>query len=422
MAVALRSFTLVSALHYGDACWAELFEPDEFVVADPQVLLLRRRIVNRAFLGCHDIPLASGERKASLVTMTGVSDLNMQQQFSDALQRLGRSRADFSNLERAYHTTQDAVIRARAHFAESVYEPCVDIIGLGSMGRFEMSEESDFDSLIICNSPKRHRHRRLRAIVDEVRKLAIPGVELRAPGKTGLFGVVIGDRALYEVIGLEADTNGTHSRRTLVLEESVSLHRPDLHQDLLRKIALRYVEAIPLGSSRVPRFLVNDLARYWRQLTVDYQAKSEVGPQSTLRRLKLIGPRKFTYACSVLPLLTLELRALEKDQIVERIVEVFQLPPTLRFLKEVEYLRSVGADEALVEHGFTVMKVIDEFHGLLADANWRKVIQGARSRDEVEGLVEYERAHDLARELQKALDEFFFSPMLQPLTRKYLVF
>lgn len=285
-----------------------------------------------------------------------------------------------------------------------------------------MSRESDLDYLIVCYSEDQHDHGSALEAADGLRTVVIPGAELREPGATGLFGKILRDEELYEIIGLEEDKNSTHSRRALVLEESVSLLAPRLHDELIRTMVVRYVDAIPLGRSSVPRFLVNDLARYWRQLTVDYQAKSESGSPSTLRRLKLIGPRKFTYASSMLPLLTLELRDLGKEGIIERLVEVFRAPPTLRFLNELAYLRETGAGAAAVEHGLAALATVDKFNGLLADEGWREKVQQISTREEAEALDEFQQARELARSLQDELGGLFFSPQLEILTRKYLVF
>lgn len=355
-----------------------------------------------------------------LVTLSLMPE-DVRQRFVGVVQRLGGDTNDYANILDSYQVTESAVSNARTHLARAELDSCVDVLGLGSMGRYEMSSESDLDYLIVCHADDEHDHAPDIDQVDSLRFVVIEGKELRPPGATGLFGASIRDEDLYAFIGLERDTNETHSRRALVLEESVSLHDPALHVELLRKMSVRYVDAIPLGRSRVPRFLLNDLARYWRQLAVDYQAKSETGQPSNLRRLKLIGPRKFTYASSVLPLLALELRELDKEDIVERVVEVFQVPPTLRFLDEVEYLGTVGATD-LVEPALAALAAMDKFNGLLSDSEWRQRVQAAESRDEAEDLPEFRAGRDLARELQGHLDAVFFSPKLEQLTRKYLVF
>lgn len=355
------------------------------------------------------------------MTATDQTDLDVADRFLRAAKDLGLTNADVVHLKRGYIATREAVQNSRAFLQTDLYPDCVDVLGLGSMGRYEMSQASDLDFLVICNAASNHDHTPEQLVANELRVKAMPGVTLRAPGKTGLFGGTLEDSDLYEIIGLEKDTNPTHSRRALVLEESVSLSNPEMHDQLLRVMANRYIEAIPLGSYRVPRFLVNDLARYWRQLTVDYQAKSETEP-SSLRRLKLIGPRKFTYASSVLALLTLELRELDRQGIEDRLVEVFKTPPSLRFLAELSYLRDKMGDESGVADGLNAVRALNEYNGLLADSSWRTVIESAATREEADLLPEFQNARCVARRLQESLEALFFCSSLESLTRKYLLF
>lgn len=355
--------------------------------------------------------------------MNEVADvpLDVADQFSLEASGLGIAEEHIDQLKRGYAATRMAVENSRAHLDKELSAECVDVLGLGSMGRYEMSQASDLDFLVICNAGSGHDHAREQGVADELRQKAMPGVSLRPPGKTGLFGGTLNDSELYEIIGLDEDTNPTHSRRVLVLEESVSLSNPRMHDRLLRTMANRYIDAIPLGQYKVPRFLVNDLARYWRQLTVDYQAKSESEP-SSLRRLKLIGPRKFTYASSVLALLTLELRDLDRQGIEDRLVDVFKAPPSLRFLSELTYLRDEVGEVDGLAHGLEAIRAVNEYSGLLANASWRAQIESAKTREASDSLPEFQHARSIARRMQESLEGLFFSPSLEKLTKKYLVF
>jgi hypothetical protein len=355
-----------------------------------------------------------------LLVDTGL-DRSVAAEFGSVIDRLGWGNDDLPHLRRSYELTEAAIKIARDRLGRlNLDGRSVDAVGLGSMGRFELSEESDFDFLVVCHGSEPEDLGSIVREVDDLRRFIVPGIELREPGSTGLFGTAIRDADLYQQIGLLADTNDTHSRRSLVFEESVSLHDPLRHRALLRTMASRYVEALPFGQSSVPRFLVNDLARYWRQLTVDYQAKSETGSPSTVRRLKLLGPRKFTFAASILPLLTLDQRGIRKEDVVDRLVEVFESPPTLRFLSEIEFLGQT--DDAVLLEGRRALLAMDEMNGLFTDGAWRAALATVQSKAEAESLGEYKLARGHARDLQESLERIFFSPTIESLTRKYLVF
>ncbi|CAN5566640.1 hypothetical protein BH10ACT5_BH10ACT5_05550 [soil metagenome] len=333
----------------------------------------------------------------------------------DALGWSGR----FPNLAAAHVFSSDLVARARAHVADLRLPDSIDVLALGSLGRFETSLESDLDGLVVDYAPEATFS---EAEATELLKELGGLLDLRPPGRTGLFGGVISTRDLFEIIGLDHDTNQRHSRRVLVLEESVSLRSPERHADLLRTMVNRYIDAIPPSRSNVPRFLVNDLARYWRQLTVDYQAKSEQSDQSALRRLKLMVTRKFTYAASVLPILTHELRGSDRESLVNGLVNAYQRPASARFVEEVRALSEQPDGDTVVNHAYAVLQTVDAFNALLSSADWRATLANAATRDDAEELPEFAEGRALARSLQRDLDELFFCSTLQPLTRKYLVF
>ena len=63
-----------------------------------------------------------------------------------------------------------------------------------------------------------------------------------------------------------------------MLLESVALGRQEAHQSVIRAVLKRYLIEDPSfgrqsGPYRVPRFLLNDFARYWRTMTVDFAYK-----------------------------------------------------------------------------------------------------------------------------------------------------
>jgi hypothetical protein len=88
------------------------------------------------------------------------------------------------------------------------------------------------------------------------------------PGKTNIFGSMTSSHSLVHDIGGQDDTNANTTRRVLLLLESyVPAHRGG-YDRVRRHILHRYVEddyGLSFGSGQkiVPRFLLNDLSRYW---------------------------------------------------------------------------------------------------------------------------------------------------------------
>lgn len=221
---------------------------------------------------------------------------------------------------------------------------------------------------------------------------------------------------LVERIGLEQDTNQTQSIRMLLLEESESLLRQDLHDDLLRSIVGRYLSDSEDAKPGPPRFLVNDVIRYWRTLTVDYAAKrhEQLSPEWGLRYLKLIVSRKLTYAGTLVSLLSC---GEGRPASVEHLVEQFRMPALARLGQLHTMLSESAARAALAE----TLEIADWFNGRLGDSVFRdgmKAVVGKNSTDEA-----FVEAVNKARRLQSCLETIFFeSALLRRPAMTYLSF
>src|SRR5947207_1048857 len=178
---------------------------------------------------------------------------------------------DFPSLTAAFERTVKHVDLARKELEHDERIKALDTLSVavfGSMARQEMTEGSDFDYLIltheIVDDPKHLKD--CRAAVEDVRTK----LNFKKPGATGTFGRVASAADIIDRIGLEEDTDRTLTRRILLLEESEALHNLPKHAKLVYRLIDRYLldyQTIP--KKGVPRFLLNDVIRYWRTITVD---------------------------------------------------------------------------------------------------------------------------------------------------------
>lgn len=292
----------------------------------------------------------------------------------------------------------------------------LDVVAVGSIARAEASELSDVDYLVIAYEllPE-DKVRRTRELLQATDRLLTDKFGMKDPGRQGMFATVISAPDLTERIGLEDDTNMTHSRRMLLLEESVSIYRPELHASLVRAVLKRYLldyEEDPKAG--VPRFLLNDVERYWRTICVDYQAK-----RWTLRRegwglryLKLIISRKLAFVGTIASLLTC------KDATVDYFEGEFAMPPLARLGKLHHQLEVEGLD-ALRE----VFLIAEEFATALKREEFREAASKINSRAEIVKGSEFASMRSRGRELQSHLETVFFKdPSLADLSRTYLSF
>jgi hypothetical protein len=99
------------------------------------------------------------------------------------------------------------------------------------------------------------------------------------PGPTGTFGNMGFSHQLVHLIGGQEDTNKNMTQRILLLLESVPIRAVNAHERVLKAIIQRYLEEEPYlvegGRNRfkVPRFLLNDIVRFWRTMAVDFASK-----------------------------------------------------------------------------------------------------------------------------------------------------
>jgi hypothetical protein len=91
------------------------------------------------------------------------------------------------------------------------------------------------------------------------------------PGATGTFGNLAFSHELIHQIGGQYDTNTNTTQRVLLLLESTAIGtRTQAYDRVLLGVINRYLEedthllSHDLAHYRVPRFLLNDIVRFWR--------------------------------------------------------------------------------------------------------------------------------------------------------------
>lgn len=297
----------------------------------------------------------------------------------------------------------------------------LDVVACGSLARRERTPDSDLDYLIIAHGlvddPMLHRKFRKACI-------ALSREHFKKPGSSGVFGRIVSAAELVESIGLEADTNASLTRRVLLLEEGRSLLRPNLHRKFVTTTLDRYLNAGFTPGAVAPRFLINDVARYWRTLTIDYQAKRwEAGTDSGwgLRYLKLRISRKLTYAGTLVSIFlsrdACSTPQAQREFLVPQLVDV---SPLGRLSQLISY---IDDDPAIEQPLRRILSAANDFTAFLQSDSGRTSAKDVEPERLEHASTEFREIRDKSLLLHEDLKDLFFeSATLRSQARHYLAF
>jgi len=278
---------------------------------------------------------------------------------------------DFPALFAARDRTARELVDRRQRLAALRCDRDVSVVLMGSWGRAELTSESDDDFVVLFNGPLRKDFLPTMQAVGE-----ILGGEGRAPGPEDMFGKPVASTDLRENIGLDADSNRNLSLRMLLLLESVSACNDGAWAAARQGCLDGYMDT-EIKPYRPPRFLLNDVIRYWRTIAVDFEAKhrSRRGEGWGLRNAKLRLSRKLLFSSGLLPVL--ECHAVDAADIPAFLHGRFDLVPADRV---AEAFLAYDA----VEPGIRVFRAYDNFVERLNDGAFRAELK-TLSLDDADG-------------------------------------
>lgn len=351
---------------------------------------------------------------------------------ASAVDRLAAAHgASWPTLARGRSRAAEARERFAAAIAGAVPEEA-SVVVFGSLARDEFSGASDVDWTLLVDGPADPAH--LDAAHEIGRRAAEQG---RAPGREGTFGSLAFSHELIHNIGGEDDTNSNTTRRILLLLESAPIGPRAAYDRVLAGVLHRYLDEdrglwTGSGRAKVPRFLLNDIARYWRTMLVDfaYKQRSRAGRGWALRNIKLRLSRKLIFLSG---LLTCFSPALDLD--AEEVEAVFgagacatgdglvRLGRHLRAALDRPPLETVAA--ALLAHGggsarerAAARELFDAYEAFLAlisdDAGRRELAE--LTYDRLEASPAFSAGREIAGRFQRAVGDLFLTGE-GPLTR-----
>ncbi len=330
-----------------------------------------------------------------------------------ALERLaGGAGTAFPHLAEAARYTAEELNSKSAALAESKLADEVSIVVFGSWARGELTEGSDHDWAVLVNRPFADYD------ADVVRAVALAQEHLgggeRKPGSQAVFGVPFDIEGLVDYVGLDADSNRNLTRRMLLLLESREL-AGTVHTAAWQAVLRRYLR-FGIKNNRPPRFLLNDLVRYWRTICVDFEGKhketGEEDPKWITRNAKLRTSRKVLFAGGLVPILLCHLCLAEDME-----------PFLMRWLTAPPSDRLAAA--------FLHYEAVDEgARTFTAYDRWIALMQDRAKREELTALTAAARDHSelwheirgIGEELQRGMNALLFDTPLKRLAPQYAIF
>jgi predicted nucleotidyltransferase len=303
------------------------------------------------------------------------------------------------------------------------------IVIFGSLARNEFTCKSDIDWALLVDGIANPEHwdnaLEIKKHIEE------------KPGPEATFGGLTISHDLIHRIGGGEDTNRNTTQRILLLLESRAIDRSEAYERVLRNVLRRYVDedyglVHSAAVHNVPRFLQNDIARYWRTVAVDFAYKQRQRAEKgwALRTVKLRISRKLTYVSGLLMCFSCEtdepkpLPEMKEDN-------AFDLHPIIDHL--LKYSRLTPLEilaNALLPHSQldeTARTLFDTYNEFLAQ------LDNPVSRDRLEVLERhqvsadslYQDMRELSHTFQDALTQLFLEEngtRLWELTKVYGVF
>jgi len=318
------------------------------------------------------------------------------------------SAGGFPNLLRAREETRRRLAETRRRLSGIDLEPRASVVLFGSWGRQELTEHSDDDWALLVDGPDVTG---ARCSMNEISELVGKGD--RKPGDQGIFGSAISCNDLVELIGLEADDNKNLTRRVLLLLESVAVINESAHGDCWQRVLDGYLDD-SIKSYRPPRFLLNDLIRYWRTICVDFVGKERAGTGQkwALRNLKLRMSRKALFAGGLLPALLCH--RYDSSDIGRFLSEILRQPPIDRLAWAFLELDAPDA-------GVRAIGAYDRFIGMLESQQARAELERV-PRNEANRSAFFVEGKKLGADFQQGLLALLFETSLEPLVREYGIF
>jgi hypothetical protein len=341
-----------------------------------------------------------------------------------------RLSGDWPAIRKAIEATKEEIVTLEKLLLPGDGRPLAENVGLvifGSLARGEQTSQSDLDWTLLINGEVDAQHfgtfQAVRKRLHEAGKIG--------PGATGTFGGLAFSHDVVHFIGGQDDTNKNLTLRMLLLLESVSIGDDEPRQMVIRAILKRYLADDPswiFPTDKLPRFLLNDVIRFWRTMAVDFADKfhDQEEEKWALRNAKLRFSRKLILLTGMLACFSWRLRgkrsavqgdANRVEEAVANFEAYFSRPPL-----------EILADELMLTDapGELCAKIFNAYDSFLAilDHDASRAELRKLSREEAEKSSVFQRIRTQSHDFRDALLDWLYMPgtSLCELVKEYGLF
>jgi hypothetical protein len=313
----------------------------------------------------------------------------------------------FDRISAARSNTEQRLSERCARFDERSFEEDTAVVLTGSWGRREVTSASDDDFMVLVLGSRRDG---VHPTVEEAAEV----LQAKASGREGIFSEQVWLDDLLQKIGRDEDTNANLTRRMLLLLESVAVSGEAFHAEARQRVLAGYLNE-SLKNHRPPRFLLNDLIRYWRTIAVDFESKmrDRKGNGWGVRNAKLRLSRKALFAGGLFPVL--ECYRFPASEMLGYLVDCMSMPP-------LDRIANAFIAHGSIDQGARSLLAYDAFLGILDDREQRLELHNLGADQSSESPV-FRRVAELGHEFESGLLSVLFdNAEMQHWVREYLIF
>lgn len=195
------------------------------------------------------------------------------------------------------------------------------IYACGSLGRFELTTDSDLD-LFFINLKSIDATLLEKSLVFPQMYKINRELGYRKPSKQGMYWDFISKKDLLDIGSRHEDYNNSFTARMLLLLESQFLYNEDAYCCLIRDVIDEYFKDYKRHEENFyPLYLMNDILRYWYTLTLNYEYRrdnNDTENEKNWKRLKLKYARLLTCYSMITSLFK---KNITSEYVIEKIAE-----------------------------------------------------------------------------------------------------